>query len=326
MEKRGLLSDFVKWMSQGAKAGIDDMDAALSGYRIPQGAVLTDAGYVMPEDIASGRYDVAAEREPDVMRAMELLGGAMSPARTGAIAAKAGMGGKASVAAANALPMDEASRMARASETGYTIDAYHGTKRGDISAFDSALSGANSGNPTGAFSFSSSPDVAGTYAMKEWMDAPTEAYSKLRDAVSRLMARGKYRDVESLNADFSAKYPMEHKIVDGSSTYPVKLRMSNPLVIDAKGKSWRDIGGRDINDIAREAMESGNDGLIVNNVVDAGTTLGMGATHPSTTYMVFDPKNVRSRFATFDQSQSDSAGLLSARGPMTVPRDDERGR
>lgn len=130
--EKGLLADFHEYvrrsgdglsrgasalsglLASGAEQGIDDMQSALSGYRVPQGSILTDAGYVMPEILAQGRYDSAAEREPDTMRALTLFGGAMTPARGAGIAAKAGAEGKAAVAAGNVVA--QSSGMPRLSE------------------------------------------------------------------------------------------------------------------------------------------------------------------------------------------------------------------
>lgn len=66
--------------------------------------------------------------------------------------------------AANALPMDEASRMARAADMGFTIDAYHGANA-DIRAFDMGRAGANTDSGfygRGAY-FARNPDLAAEY-------------------------------------------------------------------------------------------------------------------------------------------------------------------
>jgi hypothetical protein len=134
--KRGL-SALADSLAARSNEGIENMGAALSGVRVMPGAILTDAGYVMPD--ASGQPDftqTGLEREPDVLRMLELFGGAMTPVKGAAIAAKAGTGGKVAADVAHALPMDKDSRMWRAMEGGYNIDRplYHLTKS-DIEAF-----------------------------------------------------------------------------------------------------------------------------------------------------------------------------------------------
>lgn len=150
-QEEGILARLLRGFGRAAQSGVDDMNAALTGYRVKPSAVLTDAGYVMPEDLARGNYDSATEREPDTLRALTLFGGAMTPARGAGIAAKAGAEAKAAASATHALPMDEASRMQRAREMGYTVDAYHGTKS-DIDAFR-----------PGSF-FGERPEIANQYA------------------------------------------------------------------------------------------------------------------------------------------------------------------
>lgn len=91
---------------------------------------------------------------------------------------------------------------------------------------------------------------------------------------------------------------------------PAKLRFSNPVTIDAGGKSAaafqfdsvaREQGSEDLLAAYRAALADPNvDGIIVKNTKDEGTV-----------YIPKDPKNIRSRFAAFDPAESDSANLLA---------------
>ena len=45
---------------------------------------------------------------------------------------------------------------------------------------------------------------------------------------------------------------------------------------------------------------------------------GYGVYNPVTHYAVFDPKNIRSKFAKFDSSKKDSANLLAG-GTAAIP-------
>lgn len=262
--KRGA-SSLADFLTRGANAGIEDMQAALSGYRVPQGAVLTDAGYVMPETLAQGRYDSAAEREPDTMRALTLMGGAMSPARGAGIAAKAGAEAKAAASAAHALPMDEASRMQRAREMGFDVPAWHVTAN-DVDAFD----------------------------------------------LGRASPTAKWGEAVYLTTD-QKKLPLLERAVaaragtdEGLNVMPVMVRMNAPY--DAA------VHGGPIGQMSSEKMAArGFDG-----VVD-GAQLA-----------VFDPRNIRSRFAAFDPAKADSADLLASYANMgqlansLLPRRDQR--
>jgi hypothetical protein len=62
------------------------------------------------------------------------------------------------------LPMDEASRMARAKAIGFEPGTWHhGTNR-NVAAFDPGAIGSATGSPVNGFSFTSSPDLASDFA------------------------------------------------------------------------------------------------------------------------------------------------------------------
>lgn len=112
-----------------------------------------------------------------------------------------------------------------------------------------------------------------------------------------------------------------------TASMKVRLRLRNPLVIDAKNKrfdgiprEWlpeavqkEAIRGKllstdDIADAARIA-EGGYDGVIFKNLKDDLTSNAI-TTKPATVYVVFDRKNIRSEFAQFDPEWSEMPGLL----------------
>lgn len=153
---RGAGHDFVRHSQEG----INNFDEALSGVRVKPGAIMTDAGYVMPD--AQGNADfsqVGMERVPDVLRAATLFGGAMPWGKGVGMAAKTGTGGKAA-----AMAIDEASRLARADEMGFTIPAYHGTK-GDFKKFSKNKIGSTYGaDDVGFFATNDPSEAAGAAA------------------------------------------------------------------------------------------------------------------------------------------------------------------
>lgn len=123
-----------------------------------------------------------------------------------------------------------------------------------------------------------------------------------------------------------------------SETYPVYLRLTNPLIIDANGKSWNNISGDSMvelkdglfdelssligelaidgetastDDLARFARSKGYDGLIVNNVIDRGPFLHKGQdlkriSKPVTTYAVFDKYNLKSVYNNGEFNHKDA--------------------
>jgi hypothetical protein len=104
---------------------------------------------------------------------------------------------------------------------------------------------------------------------------------------------------------------------DGKAVIPVSVRVDNPMVIpDARGNSWRSVpavmpneGGDELfyttDKLAKFARQQGNDALVVKNVFDPGggkmpTSVKGEKALTGTTYAIFNPDNIRSRFAAFD--------------------------
>lgn len=268
-DSTSILDQFVAWLAKGSKQGIDDMNAAFSGYRVPNGAVLTDAGYVMPQNVAQGNYDSALQREPDTFRALTLLGGAMTPARGAGIAARAGTEAKTAVAASHALPMDEASRMARAREMGFDPErvVYHGTDA-DFREFDLGLAA----NP------------------KE-------------------------------KAVFFTNKASEAEHFGDPREYLIKG--------DMLGVRWKDFSEDPIYDPEIMAAILDHAKSVGSSVVNIKGIQNFEGGPLSTTVAVFDPKNIRSRFAAFDPAKADSAELLASRasappGLLTIEKDEPK--
>lgn len=153
-------------------------------------------------------------------------------------------------------------------KTGNPLTVYHGT-HGSAEGFDRfdpnmANTSSKTGVPDGSIFFSSSPDVASSYTVK-------------------------------YQGDFGADYK------DFANVRPHHIALKKPLVVNAKGESWRDILYKgefmDINELAKIAKDSGKyDGVIVKNVFDHGVG---GIKHkPSTTYAVFDPDQIKSAIGT----------------------------
>lgn len=226
------------------------------------------------------------------------------------------------------LPMDEASRMARAKEMGFDIGAYHGTK-GDIRAFDPARRGAVDGtaDSRNTFSFASNPETAGHYAHT----ASPQVIDKVRQAelekqfyahsaarpvseqawIDYLDGRASPVDAAKIGAWLekgrTISRAIEENISDAPNTIPVFLRIKNPLVVDRGGVRYDpEVARRSVID----AMSAGNDGVIYKNTFDGGP---MGDI-----YQVFDPANIRSRFAAFDPAKANSADLLAGILPFAI--------
>ena len=207
------------------------------------------------------------------------------------------------------LPMDEASRMARAREMGdIGEDLYHGTDR-DFPAFGIA----NRGDATKAKSARAAtwlvddPSTASGYADYAAKDAQVQ---KLIDAS---YAAERRNDWDKANDLMRQAEELEQELFtnpqNGQLVMPLRAK-GNFMEFDAEGATWGDLDDNTINDLIKDAKRGGYDGLKVLNLVDEAQ---YGVDNPATHYAVFDPKNIRSRFAKFDPTKKDSADLLASK-------------
>lgn len=115
--------------------------------------------------------------------------------------------------------------------------------------------------------------------------------------------------------------------IPGSSLNQARLSISNPLVIDAQGKMFSQLGPNMISDhIAIYARNNGYDSAIILNVVDVGPNLPsrenrIKATQPSTDVVIFNNDNIVSREVISSTSESrDLDSKKSATEKETVKR------
>tara|TARA_Y100001963_G_scaffold133533_1_gene193253 strand:+ start:572 stop:1456 length:885 start_codon:yes stop_codon:yes gene_type:complete len=161
------------------------------------------------------------------------------------------------------LPMDEASRMKRAREMGYTVNAYHGTG-GDIAEFDPSKM-----NPSMKLG-------------KGFYFSETPSYANLASSIRHKRARAKGDESQSANV------------------MPVKLKLENPMVFDSENAL--PVGGRLDMDTLK-AM--GHDGVILKS--NKGNEI-----------TVFEPHQIRSKFAKFDLKKPRSGNILAGAGGTAV--------
>jgi hypothetical protein len=173
----------------------------------------------------------------------------------------AALGGKS-----DALPMDEASRMARALEGGFDTDVYHGT---------SGLRAQHHGEPS-----DKTPDIRAFEAKDPGLGAPGVYVS--RNPADASAFAGDYRGITG------AVYPLKARGNLASREYYLALS---------------------------------DQGLRVDEIVDRMKKEGFSGFYEDSRHdgaVVFDPKNLRSRFAAFDPANADSSDLLAAVLPSGV--------
>jgi hypothetical protein len=95
------------------------------------------------------------------------------------------------------------------------------------------------------------------------------------------------------------------KTQEGGNVMPVALRYENPMVYDFEGKPYRD---QSYSDLVDQAVSSGNDALILKNTYDPGG----GPSKLVDVGVVFDPDQIRSRFAAFDPLRKTAATAAAA--------------
>lgn len=213
------------------------------------------------------------------------------------------IGDAASRAIREGLDMSQAARMQRAQEQSYLPETVYHGTRSDISEFS-----------------------VQEQVKKQKSDAPPGVY------------------FFSSNPRVAGSYSGASRSPSGAANIiPAKLRMENPLIIDAKGNPWSEIditneimstidprrypsaqnklpdgSGKDrvltfsINDLASIARQTKKyDGIIVKNVQDSGNLREKSV---ADTYAVFDPSNIRSINAAFDPEKRGSANLMAGVG------------
>lgn len=233
---------------------------------------------------------LAAEPNDAAIRDMNAVA---SLAMLGATGAPAGALGSGPVR--RSLPMDEASRMARAAEQGYTIDAYHGTGAPEFPAFDSSKVRDNI-QYGGNFYFSPSAEFANRFTGK-WSgdDArvmPVKLKSEKPFRMDQPIAREDGAKIfEALGRpDLAKKAREEWKPYDrGSTLFYWGMGQDTPVAKKAEA-----------------IRKAGFDAIMGDPQLEiAGTP---GRPH----IMVYEPSQIRSRFAAFDPAKIGTGDLLAS--------------
>jgi hypothetical protein len=243
---------------------------------------VTALWHSLPDQGGGNALRQAALTNPGVnVREAEYLAGMpAAPGTRNALSQMANLySGFAGTAGPGRLPMDAASRAARAAEQGYTINAFKGMN---------GYSGGPSRNWRGEI----------------LEDAPYHTITEFRSPSGQYA--GFFSDSPDVANRFSSIY------THGNATFPARLRFDNPVVIDAGGKP---AAAFQFEDIARKhgtleemrrfrsAFANGtqHDGVILRNTADEGTV-----------YVPRTPQQARSRFAAFDPARLNEPDMLAS--------------
>lgn len=220
-------------------------------------------------------------------------------------------------AASDALPMDEASRLARAREMGFDTDAYHGTGA-DITQFDPARAGSVTRARSARLGtwLVDDPNTAGGYARYATEDKPVQDLINASYAAER---NGNWDEAARLmqQAETLEQRIMQDGLGRGANIMPVKVR-GNIKKIDMQGAKY-DPDDTQLTRLAEEAKAEGYDGVTFQNFVDNVDYSDYSTANHT---LVFDPKNIRSKYAKFDPELSDSPIITN--GLPSVKPDEPR--
>ncbi|MEL6859306.1 MAG: hypothetical protein AAFO74_13045 [Pseudomonadota bacterium] len=205
-------------------------------------------------------------------------------------------------------PTDE--RLARAREQGFNTDVtlYHGTAR-DFDSFDpfapSQTKSGSAGSEGQGIFMTDSPKTAEAYARRSGFRHGDEPPGVRREAYEKTFAAEeaffpwtkKRREAEAMKA--WAKLTSERELDGGAKIIPAYVRLKNPLVVD----DMQTFTKERMKEVIAKAKSAGHDGVQVRGIFDEWG----GETQNYT--IVFDPENVRSKYANFDPSRSNKSGL-----------------
>ena len=330
---RGLGETFSRGVAGivGAPVDIATMAMRPFGYNVPAEQVVGGSEYIGKQMEEAGL--ISSARRP----AAEFLANVVTPdpmdvARLGAMAVpvvgramrEAPRDEAMRIAQANAakpvsegglgLPPDNTA-MDRAKAMGFETEAFHGTNR-NFPSFSNQMLGAKTGAKSAqkAHFSTASPELAGTYANLEHVypfagkDVPP-VYEKL---VKNKQAFKEFNEAPDTASQWAVleKYGMS----EGSGQImPLLLNLGKSKVKDYQGKGYRD---ETYNDILKAAKKQKKDSATFLRTYDPGPYVGG---NPQTdVYAVFDPANIRSRFAAFDPARRYESDLLGAADPRLL--------
>lgn len=108
---------------------------------------------------------------------------------------------------------------------------------------------------------------------------------------------------------------LDEQTQSGSNVIPAALRYKNPLVYDFKGSAYRDTTYAEL---VEKARQQGNDAVILKNTYDPGA----GKAELVDVGVVFEPSQIRSRFAAFDPTRTKEGSILAGAFPIGLLGDE----
>ncbi len=189
-----------------------------------------------------------------------------------------------------ALPMDKASRMARATKQGFTVDAYHGT----TSNFDQ-FERIDGGNQYGeGFYFAPTPESASRYASGDVNRITPQGNAGPNVMPVKLALNKPFNRREML--DRATINKIERAVNEANPGYFKRGELASNFdrAYPPNGDNVLQATGMNPDEANAVLQQIGFDGI-----------------NDGQMYVVFDPANIRSRFAAFDPAKRNSKNLMA---------------
>jgi hypothetical protein len=202
--------------------------------------------------------------------------------------------------------------MDRAKALGFDTSAYHGTNA-DIANFSNDKLGyatkAKSANM--AHWSTNRPDVASSYANYAALDAPVSRLLADADKMESLGKWDKYDELITKAEELESSNQANNLL--GQNVLPLMIKKGKSNNMTAMSENWTG-AEKNINSELKNAKLSKKDSLVIHNLDDDPFFANRDATH----YAIFNPSNIRSRFAAFDPFRRNEADILAGVAPLAV--------
>ena len=193
-------------------------------------------------------------------------------------------------------------------ENGQLITVYHGTTE-EINIFDKNRLGNNTGAASASegFFFTDNKRIAeeySRYARPQYIKDLENEYKRLEKEAQKTgnwddyyKAYEKYEDAELTYA-----YNEDNQRTNAENQKEVYLNLTNPLIHDFKGESYRD---ESYYDLLKQAKENGNDGAMFLNTYDGYGEPGSWDNPMTNIYVAFDSNQIKNIDNTKPTSNDD---------------------
>lgn len=194
-------------------------------------------------------------------------------------------------------------------ENGNLLEVYHGSKFNGFNIFEYSPNRQTGTDYGKAYYFTSDYEKASGYAYDVEKDSRVQKYKEeRRKLLDRYLETGDEADKQAFkNVKIEGKTLYElmddESYSTGGEVKSVYLNLKNPLIVDAEGKYYYEV----YEQYFKEARESGNDGIIVKNVIDNPR----GKHRPIDVYIAFENNQIKNVDNTKPTDSSDIRFSLS---------------